>query len=67
MLQAARAVVQTMAGDVKGALVETDGWEVRTTDPLARFEFVRARSLALSTAGRGEEALACLREAFNVK
>jgi hypothetical protein len=61
-VEAARAVIRAMAGDVKATIAETEGWEAHTTDPLARFEFVRARSLALAAAGRGEQALALVAE-----
>ena len=61
-IEGARAVVQTMAGDVRGALAATEDLDSRSTDPLVRFEFIRARSLALATAGRGAEALGLIDE-----
>jgi len=61
-VEGVRAVIQTMAGDVRGALEATEGYAARTTSPHALFEFVRARSLALAAAGRGLEALALVDE-----
>jgi DNA-binding winged helix-turn-helix (wHTH) protein len=61
-VEAARAVVQVMAGDVRGTLEATDALDELGVDPLVRFEVVRARSLALAAAGRGEDALELVAE-----
>ena len=60
-----RATILTMAGRVDDALVCSEPL-LDTDDPRLRFEVLRARSLALAAAGRGEEALVLVHEAFDI-
>jgi DNA-binding winged helix-turn-helix (wHTH) protein/tetratricopeptide (TPR) repeat protein len=64
-LAAHRATILSMAGRIDDALCCTEAL-LDADDPHLRFEVVRARSLALAAAGRGEEALALIHEAFNI-
>ena len=64
-LAAQRATVLTMAGRVDDALCCTEPL-LDNGDPRLRFEVLRARSLALAAAGRGEEALVLIDEAFDI-
>jgi hypothetical protein len=61
-LAAHRATILTMAGRVAEALDGTAGL-LGADDPRLRFEVLRARSLALAAAGRGEDALEQVAEA----
>ena len=61
-VEAARAVIQVMSGDVRGTLESTAAVPACEVDPLVRFEIIRARSLALAAAGRGEGALELVAE-----
>jgi DNA-binding winged helix-turn-helix (wHTH) protein len=61
-VEAARAVIQVMSGDVGGTLDATTAIPSREVDPLVRFEIVRARSLAQAAAGRCEDALELVTE-----
>ena len=60
-----RATILSMAGHVGDALVCSEPL-LDTDDPRLRFEVLRARSLALAAAGRGDEALVLVHEAFDI-
>ncbi|MFL6206401.1 MAG: winged helix-turn-helix domain-containing protein [Acidimicrobiales bacterium] len=60
-----RATILSMAGRVDDALA-CSGPLLDTEDPRLRFEVLRARSLALAAAGRGEDALVLADEAFDL-
>ena len=60
-VQAHRATILAMAGRIDEALTGTQGTVAE--DPGTRFELLRARSLALAAAGRGEDALELVAEA----
>ena len=64
-LAAQRATVLSMAGRVDDALCCTEPL-LDNDDPRLRFEVLRSRSLALAAAGRGEEALVLIDEAFDI-
>ena len=64
-LAAHRATILSMAGRIDDALGCTEPLLV-TDDPRLRFEVLRARSLALAAAGRGEEALVLIDEASDI-
>ena len=64
-LAAQRATILSMAGRVDDALCCTEPL-LDNDDPRLRFEVLRARSLALAAAGRGEEALVLIDEAFDI-
>ena len=64
-LAAHRATILSMAGRVDDALCCTEPL-LDTDDPRLRFEVLRARSLALAAAGRGEEALVLIDEASDI-
>jgi DNA-binding winged helix-turn-helix (wHTH) protein/tetratricopeptide (TPR) repeat protein len=64
-LAAHRATILSMAGRIDDALCCTEPL-LDTDDPRLRFEVLRARSLALAAAGRGEEALVLIHEASEI-
>jgi DNA-binding winged helix-turn-helix (wHTH) protein/tetratricopeptide (TPR) repeat protein len=64
-LAAHRATILSMAGRIDDALCCTEPL-LDTDDPRLRFEVLRARSLALAAAGRGEEALVLIHEASGI-
>ena len=64
-LAAHRATILSMAGRIDDALGCTEPL-LDTDDPRLRFEVLRARSLALAAAGRGEEALVLIDEASDI-
>ena len=60
-----RATILSMAGRIGDALVCSEPL-LDTDDARLRFEVLRARSLALAAAGRGEEALVLVHEAYDL-
>ena len=60
-----RATICSMAGEVAEALSCSEPL-LDTDDDRLRFEVLRARSLALAAAGRGEDALVLVDEAFDI-
>ncbi len=64
-LAAHRATILSMAGRIDDALRWSEPL-LDTDDPRLRFEVLRARSLALAAAGRGEEALVLVHEALDI-
>jgi len=64
-LAAHRATILSMAGRIGDALCCTEPL-VETDDARLRFEVLRARSLAMAAAGRGEDALVLIDEAAEI-
>ncbi len=64
-LSAHRATILSMAGRINDALSCSEPL-LDTDDPRLRFEVLRARSLALAAAGRGEDALVLVDEASDL-
>jgi len=60
-----RATILSMVGRIDDALCYTEPL-LETDDPRLRFEVLRARSLALAAAGRGEDALVLIDEASTI-